>query len=121
MLIPGPLVADCGTVVNEPAAATGRGVAIALSRRQNRGARADSRHRRSMVIVGLAVGSATVLRPTTLLVAPPLNCWSSRRVSAPEPTWIEMQTPPGRGRAGRQARHARDVAGPQARDALACP
>ena len=49
-----------------------------------------------MVIVGLAVGSATVLRPTTLLVAPPLEIYWSvhRRCRHPSRPGSIRETPP---------------------------
>src|ERR1700679_1188421 len=89
--MPGPAVADCGTVFNELAAATG-----AESRYLFPGGKTGELEPLKappiVVIVGLAVGSATVLRLTTLEEAPPLLGESP--VSAPEPTWIDRATPP---------------------------
>ena len=46
------------------------------------------------VIVGLAVGSATVLRPTTLLVAPPFEMWCVAACLRPSQPGSTAQMPP---------------------------
>ena len=71
------------------------------------------------VIVGFAVGSATVARPTTLFVAPPVRKLIGRSASCVRTRAdLDRQTDTCRaGRAASQAGHAGDIAGFQARNA----
>jgi hypothetical protein len=96
VVIPGPLVADVGTFDRPGDAWTG-----AVSRYVCPGGRTGELEALltvppMTVIVALVVGSATAVSPTVLLVAPPadIEFVGPPAVSAPEPTEIDMDTPP---------------------------